>query len=332
MNTKVNIVSVDMMRESQPVGSGILPFMLRDDGHGTKELLFVMAQEDFSYGWNQSGCWSGFEGGTLEGEDDAATAAREFVEESLYSIPLFGSVDPAYIADRLRQGEHCMKVYIRSENQRNVHTTYVVETPWNDSVIAEFYTVRRCLERINNMYRGRVGKTGWGSEVDVPVTMGDMSLSCVPTHLRKHPSFVAMGGAGAIDRDKFAAMLEKRRIQLCSYHDLHHYVYRAERKSSAKFRLRYRFVPLIKTVLERIPRCCPSVAFILRHGLAHRTAEKVPECNRPAMSPAATVWQTRCKSDWDDPAVAAGGGAAGKNTSDGEHCAPSAERDAGCAK
>lgn len=323
MNTKVNIVSIENVRESRPVGSGILPFMLRDNGHGMQDILFIMAQEDFSYRWNQSGCWSGFEGGSIYEEDDAETAAREFVEESLYSIPLFGSVDPVHIAERLRAGQHCMKVYVRSENQRNIHTTYVVETPWNENIIAEFYTIRKCLERINNMiYRGCVGKTG-SYEAPCVSKTNAAPISCVPTHLREHPAVVAIGGTGAFDCDKFAAMMEKRRIRLCTYNDLHYHTHRNERKTSAKFRLRYRFVPLVKTVLEHMPKCFPSVVFIVHRGLAHTNlTEKVLECDHQAPSSTDTVWQhhqaRESGVECDDALDATGDGAAGKHTSDGE--------------
>ena len=305
--------------------------MVRKGADGERELFFVMAQEDFSYRWNQSGCWSGFEGGTIDGEDDAATAAREFVEESLYSIPLFGSVDPGYIARRLREGAHCMKVYVKADHNSSVHTTYVVETPWNEQVVTEFFTVRRCLEKINNTaYRGSVGKGGTAA----PAAAADaadaadaahVSLGSVPLHLRDHPAVVAMFGAGSIHRPTFAAMMEKRRVQLCSYQNLYYHVYRADRKSCAKFRLRFRFVPLLKIVLERMPRLYPAVNLAVAPAGGHRLAEKVPECRDPRVAPIAYVAPAEepggtgagtlvaSGRGWDDPAAAAGGGAARKD-------------------
>ena len=87
-------------------GAGIVLYMARTGATGAVEAALLVAQEDFVDGWNQSGCWAGVEGRREDGENDIQTAAREFYEDSLHSIPIGGkTVKQRDIEEMLAKGE-----------------------------------------------------------------------------------------------------------------------------------------------------------------------------------------------------------------------------------
>lgn len=143
-------------------GAGILPFFV-DDEH---TVHFLLAKERFVPHWRGSSRWSGFEGGNKASEDVYENAVREFVEESMGVL----SADPHSVEDvdeRLRTGRYAMRINVVTESgapppasasahscrahEECMHVTFVVQWPYDTSVVERFAALRKELLALHNL-------------------------------------------------------------------------------------------------------------------------------------------------------------------------------------
>ena len=127
------------------IGAGILPvaFDANDEAH------FLLGKERYVNHWRGSLKWSGFEGGRKGGEEIERTAAREFVEESLGSIPLKGDIEPTIdiVVDMLRNEEYVARIVLcivhGEDVDRRYHVTYLVQVDYDALCVDRFSSRRR---------------------------------------------------------------------------------------------------------------------------------------------------------------------------------------------
>jgi len=246
-------------------GAGVLLYMTRGTG-ALREIAFVLGQESYVKDWNQSGCWSAFEGGRKAGETCEQTAAREFVEETAGAIPLFGSTDPGVIAERLALGEYALRVSVNrgtsASHQRN-HVMFLVRIPWGTPVVAMFDAVygplnqlQQCAisattasERADAMVSHDPRREALCAERQARRTKTRSCLEALPTHLREHP---ALSGT-AEDPTVAIDYLEKRAVRVVPMRRLEQVLGRRDtRVVPHGLRLRFSFVPVIKTVIHEL--------------------------------------------------------------------------------
>lgn len=134
------------------VGAGILPISFDEN----EQPYLLLGKERYVSHWRGSLKWSGFEGGRKQGETPELTAAREFVEESLGSVPLLMETQTVekkenvdriqMIADALTAGKYIVRIVLcivhPDVSQRRYHVTYVVRTPYCANTVTRF-NVRR---------------------------------------------------------------------------------------------------------------------------------------------------------------------------------------------
>lgn len=127
------------------IGAGILPVAI----DSKNEAHFVLGKERYINHWRGSLKWSGFEGGRKSGENIEHTAAREFIEESLGSIPLKRNVEPTIenVVSMLQNEEYVARIVLcivhGEDVDRRYHVTYLVEVEHDFSYIERFSFRRR---------------------------------------------------------------------------------------------------------------------------------------------------------------------------------------------
>ena len=119
-------------------GASILPVAI-DRRCGNVYLL--LGQEAGE--WCEGGLWSDFGGGRVARDRSAAhTAAREFLEETLYTLPLFGCAYVNGIARALTARNHAMRIRVR-RNGREAYNAFVVRVPFSPLAVRRFAHSRR---------------------------------------------------------------------------------------------------------------------------------------------------------------------------------------------
>jgi len=252
-------------------GAGILLYMARHTPRGP-EVMFVLAQEDYVDGWNQSGCWSAFEGGRHPGETCEQTAAREFHEETMGAIDINGVRGASRIAAMLAGGGFVTRVCIERERSKRAHMTYLVRIPWGTPVVAMFDAARAPLQRVRELCCGvdiiadRLAAGGAGGAAPGPGSAGRMgerrdaalaALEDLGPTLRSHEAVVIRKEPGsrapAALRPEY---MEKRRVALVPVHEIRDALrparYAYARSRASRLPLRYTFVPVIKAVLTEL--------------------------------------------------------------------------------
>lgn len=263
MNAEV-VIQYDSPQDSTR-GAGVLLYMTRGEGPG-REIAFVLGQESYVKDWNQSGCWSAFEGGRKAGESCEQTAAREFVEETVGAVPLFGTSDPAQIAVRLAQGEYALRVSVNrgsgTAQQRN-HVMFLVRIPWGTPVVEMFASVYGPLNHLQQCALSAATASA-RAEAMVPQDprraaicaerqerrkRTHLCLSTLPAHLRSHPALAGTADDPVVSID----YLEKRAVQVVPMRRLEQVLSRRDtRVVPHGLRLRFSFVPVIKTVIHEL--------------------------------------------------------------------------------
>lgn len=137
------------------VGAGILPIAFGEN----EEPQFLLGKERYVSHWRGSLKWSGFEGGRKPGETPEVTAAREFVEESLGSVPLLLETETTekkegvdriqLIAEALKAGKYIVRIVLciihPDVSHRRYHVTYVLRTPYSPNVVTRFSSRRQAF-------------------------------------------------------------------------------------------------------------------------------------------------------------------------------------------
>lgn len=140
-------------------GSGIVPISIAPTGE--IYVLLGKEQEDptWQYGSNQ---WSSFGGRPNPDEDEYATAAREFFEESMATIPwtLHQNIPlTGYkpLTRTLSDGEYIAKLCIILQNVRNGRTinkrftSFIVKIPWCPSISQKFNSLYKRIRSLANI-------------------------------------------------------------------------------------------------------------------------------------------------------------------------------------
>ena len=136
--------------ESSVTGAGILPVAYNDDG----DMMLMLGKERYVNHWRGSLKWSGFEGGRKHGESVEYTAAREFIEESLGTIPIPTNAqnsinDISEIANMLANGEYVARIILciiqPDAVPRRYHVTYLVNIPFNRQYVTLFRERRQAF-------------------------------------------------------------------------------------------------------------------------------------------------------------------------------------------
>ena len=244
-------------------GAGILLYMTRPVAEG-HEVAFVLSQESFVKDWNQSGCWSAFEGGAKPNEGCEETAAREFVEETSGSIPLFGTTDPRAIAAQLREQQYAFRICVNRSVKtapRRDHVTFLVRVPWGAEVHEMFHKTYDPLSHFDQCVGSAAladeRARSLGSDDPRRAAMQDEVLrrrqraaDCyrdLPVVLRQHP-----GVRGELER-VVPDYLEKRDVRVVSLRHVQHVLHRRDtRVVPHGLRMRYSFVPVIKAAIQAL--------------------------------------------------------------------------------
>ena len=243
------------------VGAGILPFMTRTV-EGKVEIVYILGQEDFVNGWNQSGCWSGFEGGRQSGETCEQTAAREFFEETLGTIPIEGCATVEALAASLADGNYVLRIAVcrTVKPTRRDHVTYVMRVPWHDDVNQRFTAVRNPLARIHelgtseSMLRERAQQPGAAEQFREAyarkVEQVDRQLESLPAPLDAHPAIATVWDphTGRSRRKVTRDFVEKRQVAPVTIRMIQQVIAaRGMRVVPYGMRMRFAFIPVIKT-------------------------------------------------------------------------------------
>lgn len=135
------------------LGAGILPVSV-----GACGVRLLLGKERYITHWRGSLKWSGFEGGRKQNEAVERTAAREFLEESMGTVPIVEGAPIQEIDDvvaYLRDARYFAKLTLcilnddtRTEEDRRYHVTYVVQVKEPDSCVGDFLTLRNVLLEI----------------------------------------------------------------------------------------------------------------------------------------------------------------------------------------
>jgi|LauGreDrversion4_2_1035121.scaffolds.fasta_scaffold02801_7 hypothetical protein len=124
--------------EEHSCSAGVICFMVHEN-----EVYFVLGQEEFSRGWDESLKWCEF-GGQSKACDNHyvwQTAAREFFEESM---GVFGSIQY-----QLAEQQYAACLTIRQNGRRRTQKTYyLLEVPYQPDVCLQFYIRRQQLKQI----------------------------------------------------------------------------------------------------------------------------------------------------------------------------------------
>lgn len=241
-------------------GAGIVPYMVRCHA-GTQETLFLLGQEDFYPHWNQSGCWSGFEGGRKEGESEEDTAAREFVEETMGTIPVNGHVTSDEIAQSLRDSEYAVRIDVTrgkldaplSMSRR--HVVFLVRIDWNEDIASDFTTTRNALAALCTKCTARDTATSreqHSSTVETRVQEIETFLAGLPGSVLLHPAILSRDDPKTVN--VHPDYLEKREVRLVSLASLRALVtcrkQRYGRAHRGRIKLRYIFIPTIRAIID----------------------------------------------------------------------------------
>ena len=262
MNADVTVSVNDNVASTDCAGAGILPFMATHTPNGLQVSL-VLAQEDYIEGWNQSGCWSAFEGGAKAGEDDVRAAAREFCEESMDAIPLQEARDEQRIYEMLRDGRYAMRIHVRHGKARG-HVTYLVRIPWGSDPCTAFAQTRREVARLRTLCwseraidnRLRERDTG-GADMFLSwlqrYSAVHENYARLPPAIRAHRAFqyspsTETSSPQLLVRGEF---LEKRDVRVVPLHELRALLQHRGRPRREALRLRYSFVPVLKAVIHQ---------------------------------------------------------------------------------
>lgn len=244
------------------VGAGILPFMSRVVD-GKVEIVYILGQEDFVNGWNQSGCWSAFEGGRQGDETCEQTAAREFFEETVGTIELNGCQTVDELAQSLREKNYVLRIAVCrcTKPLRRDHVTFVVRMPWQDDLTAKFSASRTPLARIYEMgisekslyeratHKGVTNKK-FNDAYHRKVAQLDKACDDLPQQLQSHNALVQEFDhqVGRVRRKVKRDFVEKRRVAYVTIRMVHHIVNaKSFRVVPYGMRMRYAFIPVIKT-------------------------------------------------------------------------------------
>lgn len=274
-------ITITRERQFLPTaGAGILLYMARQTAAGM-EISFVLAQEDFVNGWNQSGCWSAFEGGTRPGETSIDTAAREFVEETLGAVPINGASGFHAIRHLLEHGGYSMRICVERRDIQSAcraHVTYAIRIPWDTPVKAMFDRIhgpiRTLHERCTSAAHADARFRAQNSHVDTrkirdaKIEAARRFYQSLPENLKTHPAIMRHQGTptGLAIRPEY---IEKRRVSVVSAKTLQavlmsraKYTRGHGRPAHSNVRLRYSFVPVLKTLLSELnsemSRCRPD--------------------------------------------------------------------------
>ena len=147
MTIRIEPAHFDDVSADEVTGAGIMPVVCDDDG-----TFFLLGKERYIPHWRGSLKWSAFEGGRKAHETVERAAAREFVEESLATVPLQEGVEPTVDSvERYLQSElYVSKITICITNDalpqrsKTYHVTFVVQLDHCVST-ARFDNVRRIL-------------------------------------------------------------------------------------------------------------------------------------------------------------------------------------------
>jgi hypothetical protein len=255
-------------------GAGILPFMVRP-GSNPAEIAFVLGQEAYVPGWNQGGCWSSFEGGTKDGESCEETAAREFVEETMGSIAIQGRSTCEEIAELLRQEQYVARITVDRccrSTERHCHAIFVLRIPWGTPVERHFNTIHRPIQNIAEMcvsvqrmrereeMQRQQSRRGGGEPHAIYAKRVQIlrdTYSSLPTLLRQHAALRPLktteleSPCVSVNPD----YIEKRAVRAVPLAVLQKALLdRGSRRASPVIKLRYSFVPVIKTAIHEITR------------------------------------------------------------------------------
>lgn len=282
-------ITVTRERQTVPTaGAGILLYMARRVNN-TVEISFVLAQEDFVEGWNQSGCWSAFEGGTRGSESCIDTAVREFSEETLGSVPIHGTSDPSAISRHLESGDYAMRICVErrdTASTHRAHVTYAVRIPWGTPVQQMFDSVHgpirdlheRCTAATNADARWRAAGCPEAMRPlrDARIRAVNAVYDSLPQDLKSHPAVVHTPHAPLCVAVR-PEYVEKRRIAVVPYHTLASMLRAHTRYSRGhgrpcplQIRLRYSFVPVLKTIMGEIHGVVSRPAFRAHHAPTSR--------------------------------------------------------------
>lgn len=115
------------------IGAGIIPIAITQNG----SCRIILGKERYICYWRGSQKWSGFEGSRKTDETVEETAAREFLEESMYCIPLCGvplTFDALVLA--LRKGMYVRRIVVQIEHENQTqpkyHITYIMQTTYDN--------------------------------------------------------------------------------------------------------------------------------------------------------------------------------------------------------
>ena len=117
----------------------MLLYMTRGEGPG-REIAFVLGQESYVKDWNQSGCWSAFEGGRKAGKlraDRGAVSGNRRCSAAVWDERP-GSDRCAASAGSMRCAS--ASAGLGTAQQRN-HVMFLVRIPWGTPVVEMFASV-----------------------------------------------------------------------------------------------------------------------------------------------------------------------------------------------
>lgn len=121
------------------VGASILLYMIAPDNY----VFFVLGQETFHPGYKDSNKWSDFGGGASQSENEYICAAREFLEETNYSINPYpskfgvgGIPSVSSIAHELKKKEYTARIDFDFTDTKTpkTYTTFLIEIPWDPTI------------------------------------------------------------------------------------------------------------------------------------------------------------------------------------------------------
>lgn len=251
-------------------GAGIVPYMVRCHA-AAQETLLLLGQEDFYPHWNQSGCWSGFEGGRKGGESEEDTAAREFVEETMGTIPVNGHVTRDEIAQSLRDSEFAFRIDVTRGRLdappflTRRHVVFLVRIEWNEHIASGFTATRNALAALCTKCTARDTATSreqHSSTVETRVREIETFLAGLPDPVSLHPAILSRGDPKTVN--VHPDYLEKREVRLVSLSSLRALVtcrkQRYGRAHRGRIKLRYIFVPTIRAIIDVFDQAAGEVA------------------------------------------------------------------------
>lgn len=209
--------------------AGMLVFSICPKTHN----IFFLLGKDNPHGLHL-GNWCDLGGRYEEGETDAMTASREFMEESLACVR-FNALKPNYklyhaqILHMLETEDYYMKIAIilGNGNHRRKQTYFLKQIPWNPEICHTF-----------NMLRNQISK------------LQDTKLSSCPYTLKDHPALVKNYEKETLSVNP--CFLEKQSINWWSLDRLKEVI-----KHRGKFknqRFRKSFMPVLRVVVQHFEK------------------------------------------------------------------------------